>query len=310
MPARSRLLPFAVLALATVAFNLGCGGGSSPTTGGGDGRVKVVATTTQLGDFARTVGGNAVAVTQLLQPNADPHEYEPTVSDVAAVADADVILENGLGLDDWLDSVIANAGGEATRVVTTGGLAVRPGDEASPAGDPHAWLDPRNAVRMVRTVEAALATVDPADAGAYAANADAYVAKVQALDAKLAADVNRIPVQRRKIVTDHDAFGYFADRYDITIVGTVLPSLATAAEPSAKDLAELSATIRREGVRAIFAESSVDPKLQKALAEEAGIRLGAPLYGDTLGPADSPGGTYLGMMRWNMDAIVAGITAE
>lgn len=294
-----------VLALLVAVGVAGCGGDGDETSSG---RLSVVATTTQLGDFARNVAGDRATVTQLLPANADPHEYEPTPDDVAAVGAADLVVENGIGLDDWLDDVIRNAGGDATRVAVTTGIALRPGDDEEPAGDPHVWLDPRNATTMVRAIETALTTADPEGREIYRANADAYVAQIAALDTELQGRLAAIPAARRKIVTDHDAFGYFAARYGITVVGTVLPSLSTAAEPSAKDLAALTGTIRREGVRVVFSEASIDQRLQATLADEAGIRLGDPLYGDALGPADSPAGTYLGMMRSNMDAIIAGIS--
>lgn len=305
MTAARRLLAVAAALLALAASLTACGTASTPSSAALD----VVATTTQLADFARNVGGARVAVTQLLQPNVDPHDYEPTPGDVAAVASADIVLEHGIGLDAWLDGVVANAGGHARRVVATAGVPLLRGDASEPQGDPHVWLDPRNAVSMVRTIEAAFAAADPAGAAGYRANADRYVAAIEALDRDLAAQIGAVPAARRKIVTDHDAFGYFARRYGITVVGTVIPSLSTAAEPAAGDVTRLVATIRREHVRVVFSESSVDPRLQKAIAEESGATLGAPLAGDTLGPAGQLSGTYLGMMRANMDAIVAGITS-
>jgi ABC-type Zn uptake system ZnuABC Zn-binding protein ZnuA len=304
-------MKIASIALRCVAALVGafvltaCGTSTSEST---NGQLAVVATTSHLGDFARAVGGDRASVTQLLQPNTDPHEYEPTPSAVNAVRDADVIIENGLGLDEWLGGVIRNAGSTATRVVTTAEVATRPGSGGEP--DPHVWLDPRNCVLMVHSIEAAFVAADPANAAAFHANAERYVQQIQAMDADLLAQIDAIPAARRTIVTDHDAFGYFAARYGIRIVGTVIPSLTTQAEPSAKAVTELTATVRREGVRAIFSEASIDPKLEKALADETGIRLGDPLYGDALGAPDTPGATYVGMMRSNMDAIIAGISQE
>ena len=299
MRPRPRPIVLAAIVAAGLTVLIGCGR-QSGTAGG---RLAVVATTTQLGDFARTVGGARVSVTQLMRPNTDPHEFEPTPKDVGAVADAKVVLEHGLGLDNWLDHVVANAGGSAVRVVTTAGIALLPGS------DPHVWLDPGNAIKMVRAVEQALASVDPAGATSYHANAQGLVGRITALDRELLARIAAIPAARRKIVTDHDAFAYFARHYGIEIVGTTLPSLSTAAEPSTKQLTALAATIRREGVRVVFSEASINSRLERALADQAGVTLGAPLYGDSLGPADTPAGTYLGMMRTDMDAIIAGIAA-
>ena len=301
---RLRLHAARLLAVILAATALaGCGAATSTV----DGRLRVVATTTQLGDFARNVGGERVTVSQLLQPNTDPHDYEPTPSDVTAVTGARVVIEHGLGLDDWLDQVVANAGGAPARIVATRGITLLPGDDKEPAGDPHVWLDPTNAITMVRNIATGLAAADPAGAETYRANADRYVAEIEAMDAQLTARIAAVPAASRKIVTDHDAFGYFAKHFRIRVVGTVIPSLSTAAEPAAKDVAALTATIRREGVRTVFPESSVDPRLQRAIAHESGATLGEPLFGDTLGPADTPAGTYLGMMRSNMDAIIAGI---
>ena len=293
------LLVLAAIFAAGLTVLTGCGRQS----GTPNGRLAVVATTTQLGDFARAVGGARVSVAQLLRPNTDPHEFEPTPKDAEAVADATVVLEHGLGLDDWLDQLVANTGGSATRVVTTTGIALLPD------GDPHVWLDPGNAIQMVGSVERALASADPAGATTYHANARRFVTRITALDTELMARIAAVPAARRKIVTDHDAFGYFARHYGIDIVGTTLPSLSTVSEPSTKQLTALAATIRRQGVRVVFSEASINPRLQRALADEAGVTLGAPLYGDALGAVDTPAGTYLGMMRADMDAIIAGIGA-
>lgn len=278
--------------------------GTDSPTGPRDG-LAVVATTTQLGDFARAVGGDRASVTQLLQPNADPHDYEPTPGAVGAIADASVVLENGMGLDDWLGDAISNAGSRATRIVTTADVATRRGAGGDP--DPHVWLDPRNAIIMVRAIETAFVAAAPEDAAQFHANADAYVRQIDVMDAELATRLDAVPASRRTIVTDHDAFGYFAGRYGITIVGTVVPSLSTQAEASAKAVTDLAATIRSQGVRAIFTEASIDPKIERALADETGVRLGDPLYGDALGGPDTPAASYLGMMRTNMDAIINGI---
>lgn len=279
-----------------------CGTSGSSNTDG----LRVVATTTQLADFTRHVGGERVVVAQLLQPNTDPHEYEPTPSDVTEVSRASVIVENGLGLDGWLDAVVANAGGDPARVVATDGTTVLPGGEGG-SSDPHAWLDPLNAETMVRNIAAGLSAADPEGAPIYQANADRYVDEIAAMDRDLTTRIAAVPPSARKIVTDHDAFGYFAKHYGIEVVGTVIPSLSTAAEPAAKDLVALTETIRRENVRTVFPESSVDPRLERALADEAGATLGEPLFADSLGPAGGAAGTYLGMMRSNMDAIVTGI---
>ena len=292
----------AAFACACTTLVCGCAAGGDA---GGQHRLRVAATTTQIADFARNVGGDRVRVTSLVGPNVDPHDYEPTPGDVADVSRADLVLEHGIGLDAWLDGVISNAGGRARRVLVTAGIPLLAGDAADPSGDPHVWLDPRNAVAMVRNIADAFAAADPAGAAAYRANARRYIRSVDALDRALRADIATVPAARRRIVTDHDALGYFARRYGVTVVGTVIPSLSTAAEPSAGDLARLAEVIRREGVGVVFAERTVDPRLERAIADETGASVGT-LAGDSLGPSGTPTGTYLGMMRYDMDAIVAG----
>jgi ABC-type Zn uptake system ZnuABC Zn-binding protein ZnuA len=163
---------------------------------------------------------------------------------------------------------------------------------------------------MVRNVRDGLVRVDPAGAPAYRRNAARYTAALRALDRELRRRIATVPAARRKLVTDHDAFGYLADRYGIRVVGAVIPSLSTAAEPSARDVVRLVQTIRSEGVCTVFSESSVSPKLAREVASEAGASVDASLYGDTLGPAGSPGATYLGMMRWDAARMVRGFSAR
>jgi len=300
MRGRVRAAVVVVLALAAAAL-AGCGMSSS---GGADGRMTVVATTTQLQDFTRNVGGSRINLRGLLRPNVDPHDYEPTPGDAAAVAGAKVLVVNGVGLDSWVDDVEKAAGADPRVVTASDGLRLRKGDAALPEGDPHIWMDPRNAERMVRNIEAGIVAADPAGAATYRANAARYVARIRALDRRLAAEIAPFPPARRLIVTDHDAFGYFAARYGIRVVGTVIPSLSTAAEPDARQLTRLAATIRRSGVHAVFSEQSVNPRVARAIASEAGARLGRSLFGDSLGPAGSPAATYIGMMRANMASII------
>jgi zinc/manganese transport system substrate-binding protein/manganese/iron transport system substrate-binding protein len=273
----------------------------------GDGRPTVVATTTQLADFARAVAGERARIVGLLRPNIDPHDFEPTPADVAEIARASVVLVNGLGLDDWASRLIETAGGDPLVVVASKGLPVLRESDGAP--DPHVWLDPRNAAAMTRNVAEGLARADPAGAADYRAAARRYAKRLDALDRRLRRRIGTVPPAERLMVTDHDAFGYLADRYGIRVVGTLIPSLSSAAEPSARELTRLAATIRREGVQTIFTERSVDPRLARALAAETGARVEAGLYGDSLGPADSPGATYEGMMEADMARIVAGMRA-
>jgi ABC-type Zn uptake system ZnuABC Zn-binding protein ZnuA/ABC-type Mn2+/Zn2+ transport system permease subunit len=292
------------------ALAAGCGSGSGGDAG--PGQVKVIATTTQIGDFARTVGGDRAKVVQLLKPNTDPHDYEPRPSDVRETAGADVVFESGDGLDHWMGDVIKQAGGEPTVVDLGARAPVKvPGEsEGAEASryDPHWWHDPRDAQSAVVAIRDSLSKANPGAKEVYARNADAYLAKLRALDRGIAACVDRVPAAQRKLVTDHDAFNYFAGRYGITVVGAVIPSQTTQAQASAKDVAALSKLIRREGVKAVFPESSINPKLARAIASQTGATSDLTLYGDTLGPKGSSGATYLSMEQANADAMARGFT--
>jgi ABC-type Zn uptake system ZnuABC Zn-binding protein ZnuA/ABC-type Mn2+/Zn2+ transport system permease subunit len=291
-----------------VLFAAGCAGGS----GAKDGQIEVVATTTQIGDWAREVGGKAVAVDQILQPNTDPHEYEPRPSDVAGAAEAKLVFASGDDLDSWIDQVVSDSGSDAEVIDLGATVPVRLPGESSGAEaskyDPHWWHDPRNAEFAVREIAHRLALADPAHKKEFDRNAGAYLAKLLFLDGEIATCMDSVPAPRRKLVTDHDAFGYFAQRYGIEVVGAVIPSQTTQAQPSAKDLSALAVLIEREGVEAIFPESSLSPKVADAIAEQTGASSDHTLYGDTLGPSDSDGATYLQMEAANADSMVRGFT--
>jgi ABC-type Zn uptake system ZnuABC Zn-binding protein ZnuA len=300
----------AAAAAATLVLLAGCGAAGGPAP---PGQAKVIASTTQIGDFARAVGGDRAEVVQILRPNTDPHDYEPRPSDVVETGDADVVLLNGDELDHWMGQVLEAAGGDPA-IVDLGErepvkLAGRTeGPEAS-RYDPHWWHDPRNAQAAVVAIRDALTQANPGARAAYARNAAEYLAKLRALDHGIATCIGAVPPAARKLVTDHDAFGYFARRYAITVVGAVIPSQSTQAQPSAGDVADLTRLIRREGVKAVFPESSINPKLADAIASQTGATSDYELYGDTLGPKGSSGATYLSMERANADAMVRGFTA-
>jgi ABC-type Zn uptake system ZnuABC Zn-binding protein ZnuA len=282
--------------VAVVALVAGCG-----DDGAGDAEVAAVATTTQVADLVRNVGGPRVSVDGILRPNSDPHEYEPRPSDAAALAKADVVFRSGGDLDGWLDQIADSAGGDATQVTLIDSVH-RIGD------DPHWWQDPRNAILAVEAIRAALAKADPAGARAYARRASAYTAKLRALDGAIARCVDRVPAAKRKIVTTHDALGYFARRYGVEVIGAVIPSLSTQAQASARDVDRLVDQIRAERVQAIFPEAAVSQKLEQAIAGETGAKVGGKLYADTLGPAGSGAATYLAAMRHNAAALVDGMS--
>jgi len=307
VPRRAALAAAAVGALALLGA--GCGSGSG---GGDDGQLQVVATTTQIGDFVREVGGNAVAVDQILEPNTDPHEYEPRPSDVEGAAGATLVFASGDNLDQWVGDVVSESGSDAEVVDLGAAVPERLPGESSGAEaskyDPHWWHDPRNAEAAVREIERRLAAADPAGKAEFERNTAAYLGRLRALDKGIARCIDSVPPARRKLVTDHDAFGYFADRYGIEVVGAVVPSQTTQAQTSAKELSELAKTIEAEHVSAIFPESSLSPKVAEAIAAQTGASSDYSLYGDTLGPAGSSGSTYLRMEAANADAMVRGFT--
>jgi ABC-type Zn uptake system ZnuABC Zn-binding protein ZnuA/ABC-type Mn2+/Zn2+ transport system permease subunit len=298
--------PLGAAAAASALLALGAAGCGTASGGGDDGRVRVVATTTQLADVARWVGGDAVDVTGLLQPGADPHDYEPRPSDVRAVAEADVVLASGLGLDRWIDGVARDAGADAPllrlgdRVPHT--VRTRGGT------DPHWWHDPRNVQAAARLVAAQVARRAGSRRAAVQRRAAAYVARLRRLDGGIARCMAAVPDARRKLVTDHDAFATLAARYRIEVVGAVIPARTTQAQPSAGAVARLSRLIRRQRVRAVFPESSVNRRLARAIAGQTGAVVGAALYADTLGGPRTRGATYIGSTLANAEALVRGFT--
>ncbi|KJE23011.1 ABC-type metal ion transport system, periplasmic component/surface adhesin [Frankia torreyi] len=300
-----------VAGLALLAALLaGCG--SSSAAGGAAGRLPVVATTSQVADFTRVLGGDRVRVAQLLKPNVDPHDYEPTPADIEAVGNAKVLVENGVGLESWLNDAVGAAGFDGIRVDASRGVTIRAGngDEEERAGDPHIWHNPLNAKIMVADIEHGLARADPANAGYFHTNRIAYDRRLDALDGDIRRQIATIPPTDRKLVTNHDAFGYYLDRYGLTFVGSIIPSFDTAAELSGSNIRKIVAKIRQTGTKAVFSESSLPPRTARTIAAEAGVRVEAgedSLYGDTLGPAGSAGATYLQMEEHNTRTIVAAL---
>jgi ABC-type Zn uptake system ZnuABC Zn-binding protein ZnuA len=314
---RYRLRSFAVVATAiSAAVALAaCGSDSKPgsTPAAAGGKLAVVATTTQVADFARAVGGDRVTVTQILKPNIDPHDYEPTPADLTAIGAAKVLVKSGVGLEKWLDETVTSAGFKGATVDASTGVKIREGngEEEEKDGDPHIWHDPRNAKIMVQNIEKAFAAAAAADTATFERNLADYSAKLDALDADIAKKINALPADNRKLVTNHDAFGYYIDRYQLTFVGSIIPSFDTSAELSAKDIDDIVAKIKQTGTKAVFSESSLPPKTAEAIGKQAGVKVVAgedALYGDTLGPEGSAGDTYLKMEEHNTDTIVKALS--
>lgn len=276
--------------------------------------LEVVASFSILADMAREVGGERIAVTPLVRPDGDAHVYEPTPADAKAVAAADLVLVNGLGFEGWLERLVGAAGYGGPVAVASAG--VTPLDVAAEAGhvhddhdaaDPHAWQSLANGRRYVANIAAALKAADPEGALAYDANAAAYLAKIEALDRELRAGFAGLPAERRRIVTSHDAFAYFAAAYGLEIVSP--QGLSTESEASAADVAALIRQIRAERISAVFVENVTDPRLIEQISRETGAAVGGSLYSDALSSADGPAPTYLGMFRHNMATLLAALTA-
>jgi ABC-type Zn uptake system ZnuABC Zn-binding protein ZnuA len=286
-----------VIALPALCVVAACG----TDTADGSREPRLVATTGQAADFAREVGGARVHVTGLLAPNSDPHEFELRPDDLKELRRARLVVRSGGDLDDWLDDAIESSGTDAP-VLTLADHVEREGE------DPHWWQDPRNAIRAVAALRDALIAADPGGAAGYRRNAHAYIHRLERLDGQVQACIAEVPAAERTLVTTHDALGYYARRYGIRVVGAVIPSRSTFAQPSAGELADLVATIRREHVRAVFAESSVQPDVEQAVAREAGARVGRALWADTLGPHGSGGATYVDSIASNTAALVDGLS--
>jgi ABC-type Zn uptake system ZnuABC Zn-binding protein ZnuA len=292
-----RAAPPLIVCALLLALVCGCSGGG----GGDDAPVQAVATTTQVADLVRNVGGERASVDSILRPNSDPHDYEPRPSDAVAVSQADVVFRSGGDLDGWLDDVLDSAGGDAERVTLIDSVR-RDGE------DPHWWQDPRNAILAVRAIRDALIEADPKGRAGYERRAAAYTGRLRALDAQVASCLGRVPAAQRKLVTTHDALGYFARRYGIEVIGAVIPSLSTQAQPSAQDVNELVHQIEREHVKAVFPEAALPRKLEQAISREAGAKVGGELWADTLGPKGSSGATYVDSIRSNARALADGMS--
>jgi len=272
-------------------------------------KLKVVATFSILGDLVRHVGGERVEVTTFVGPNGDAHVYSPTPTDGRRLTEARIVFTNGLKFEGWIDRLIKSSGTKATKVEASRGVKLlKGGDEHGHDGDhghdgidPHAWQSIGNAKIYVANIRDALTAADPAGKAAYEANAADYLSKLDALDAEVKALVARIPADRRKLITSHDAFRYFEAAYGIDFVSP--QGVSTEAEASAKDVAKIIQQIKREKITAVFVENVSDARLMERIAKETGARIGAQVYSDALSEPNGPAGTYIDMMRHNIRAF-------
>lgn len=298
-----------------VALSLSaCAAPAVQTPGGSAGQPRVLAAETFLADIAQNVAGDRLPIEALIPIGVDPHSFEPTPSDVRTVADSNLLIINGAGFEAFLEPLLKNAGGQRTVIEAAAGLTPRepqPGehpageaDRAHEEGDPHFWLDPNYVIKYVENIRDGLTVVDPAGRDAYAKNAETYIAKLKELDGWITEQVAQTPEARRLLVTNHESFGYFADRYGFRVVGAVIPSVSTAASPSAQQLARLADQARAAGAPAIFLEAGANAQLADQLARETGMTVVSDLLTHSVTAKDGQAPDYLSMMRYNVKSIV------
>lgn len=282
-----------------------------------DGRVRVTATFSVLADLVRNVGGDRIQVRILVGPGADAHTFEPSPADSVSILEADVLFENGLGFEPWLDDMYASSGSTADRVAVTEGLKglIEPGEEHEEAAghedgeehggeyDPHVWHDVTLTMEIVGAIREALTSADPENSAFYNDNAGRYIGELQELDRFVRKRAESLPEARRELVTTHDTFGYFARRYGFEVVDTALGISTEQNEPSAAELTRLLKEVREAGAPVLFADNISNAGIMEQVAVETGVRLGPPLYTDALGEPGSEGDTYIKMLRYNVLTI-------
>jgi len=296
----------------------------TPNQASRDGRLEVVATTTIVADVVSQVGADHIHLVSLLPPGVDPHSFSPAPRELSAIANADLVFMNGVGLESFMTQVLENAGGEAILLSVSDGVSLRiyqgeghvqdadtnehgmPGENEY---DPHVWMDPTNVVIWTQNIAAALSQADPENAQAYATNAEKYIEQLLELDRWAKVQVAKIPTNQRNLVTNHDSLGYFADHYGFEIIGAVIPGFSTLAEPSAQDIAGLQMDVKDRHAKAIFVDTTVNSVLAERIAEDTGLVL-IQLYSGSLSAANGPAETYLDYMRYNINAIVTGLVGQ
>jgi zinc/manganese transport system substrate-binding protein len=265
-------------------------------------RLNVVASFSILADFVKNVGGDRINVTTLVGPNGDVHVYAPAPQDAKTIADARLLIINGLGLEGWLPRLLQSSGSRATVVTASNGISpLKLGSET----DPHAWQSIANAKTYVSNIRDALVQVDPRNGDAFRRNAEAYLAELDALDREVRDEIDKIPPERRKVISTHDAFGYFAKDYGIQFIAPL--GVSTETEPSARDIASIIVQIRKDKIPAVFLENISDDRLMRRLSEETGAKLGGTLYSDSLTGENGPVPTYIAMVRHNIKALTSAL---
>jgi zinc/manganese transport system substrate-binding protein len=265
-------------------------------------KLSAIASFSILGDLARNVGGDRADVATLVGPNGDVHVYTPAPADAKKIADAKLVIVNGLGLEGWLQRLVQSSGSKAPIVVASNGIVPR---SLGAHQDPHAWQSVANAKIYVANIRDGLSAADPAGAAIYRSNADAYLARLDALDGEVRAAVAKIPQARRKVISTHAAFGYFAEAYGVTFIAP--QGVSTESEASARDIAAIITQIRRERIPAVFLENVTDPRLMRRIAAETGAKPGGTLYSDSLTDENGDAPTYIDMVRHNIKALTGAL---
>ena len=305
----ARLHRFCGVILVLVMLLSACSPAATPTPGS----PRVIAAESFLADIAQNVAGQRLTIETLVPLGIDPHAFEPTPQDVAKVASADLIIINGGGFESWMEAILTSAGGTHRVIEASAGLtsreplAVEEGedhDHEHQGLDPHFWLNPQNVIQYVRNIRDSLAEIDPAGADDYTKNAEAYIQQLTDLDLWIEAQVAVIPLQERILITNHESFGYFADRYQFQMIGTVLPGVSTDAAPSAQQMANLINLISASGAKAIFIEISANPQLAEQIAGETGVTVVTQVRTHSLSAPGGDAPTYIEMMKHNTAIIV------
>ena len=276
----------------------------APAPGRSTGLPRVLAAETFLRDIAQSVAGTRLVVDSLLPPGVDPHEYQPKPRDATRLAEAQVLIVNGLGYESWLKKTLESLDGTRQVIVAAQGVPRVPIPTNAPADDPHLWMNPLNVIDYVKAIQVGLAQADPGGKDVYAANAEAYIAKLKDLDAWVKTEVARIPPDRRLLVTNHDALGYFAHAYGFTLVGAVIPSVTADAAPSARQIVELIRAIDASGARAIFLDLGENQKLVDQISGETQVKVVADLYVESLSDSTGPASTYIDLIKHDTTVIV------
>jgi ABC-type Zn uptake system ZnuABC Zn-binding protein ZnuA len=295
---------FRFVTLILIAFALSaCGGRSAAPPTSGTGAPDLLTTTTILADITRNIAGERLVVESLLPIGSDPHSYQPTPQDVARLSDSNVLIINGAEYEHFLEPLLENGDGERLLIEASAGLRLRTDTESEHSVDPHLWLDPNNVIAYVENIRDGLIQFDPAGAEVYQSNASAYIEQLTELDTWIDGQVAQIEPQGRVLVTNHEAFGYFAERYGFTVVGTIIQSFSSDSSPSAQQMAALIDQIKQAKAPAIFLDAADNPSLAQQIAAETHVEVVTDLYVESL-TEGAPAATYIDMMKHNVTKIV------